>query len=210
MIGISLMTNKLTAENLCCERNDHILFEQLDFTVQSGEVLQIKGLNGSGKSSLLRLLCGLAPATIGNIYWNGKPIQTCRENFLQQLIYIGHQLGLKGGLTPRENCQQAVAMANKSQRVSIDFALEAVVLASHSNSLTENLSAGQKRRVALARLLLYPAALWVLDEPFTALDSDGVRLIIELLTNHVQQGGLAIITSHQAITFDFPIREVVL
>ncbi len=196
----SLPTSKgLEIRNLSCTREDRTLFSGLNFHLTAGHAIQIEGPNGSGKTTLLRMLCGLRLADEGEIYWNGCDISEERGAFLSNLNYIGHAHGVKGELTPLENLRVSQAMAARSNSLPLDDALEKVGLLGFEDVPSRTLSAGQRRRVALARLLINPAPLWILDEPFTAIDIQGQKQIENMITQHVLDGGMAILTSHHPL-----------
>jgi len=191
------------------------LFEDLNFEINSGEVLQVRGLNGSGKSSLLRLLAGLAFVNEGEIHWNGNAIDKIREEYYSNLNYIGHKHGLKDDLTAKENLKHICIQANQVLQCSLDDALNKImpnkIMLDHKKDfLTGDLSAGQRRRIALAKLLLLPNPLWILDEPFTAIDREGVELLIGLMKDHTEKGGLIIFTSHQDVDFGSKHKEFII
>ena len=189
----------LEVRNLSCSREDRDLFSGLNFHLSTGHAIQIEGPNGSGKTTLLRMLCGLRLPDEGEIYWNGANISEERATFLGDLNYIGHAHGVKGELTPLENLRVSQAMAGRNNSLSLDDALERVGLFGFEDVPSRTLSAGQRRRVALARLLINPAPLWILDEPFTAIDIQGQKQIEEMITSHVLDGGMAILTSHHPL-----------
>ncbi len=219
----------LQITNLACERDDRQLFSQLTVTARQGELLQIVGANGSGKSTFLRIVCGLALASEGEVHWQGKAVSLQYASFASQLLYLGHHTGLKAALTPRENLAllqalQTSSMAKESHAIigdpsatlgmtqvlneggfsatlgmTISAALITVGLAGFEDVPTRYLSAGQQRRIALARLLVQPANLWLLDEPFAALDGEGVALVEQLLSQKAQQGGVILLTSHRPL-----------
>lgn len=186
----------LKAENISCIRQQKTLFANISFCLQQGEALLVEGANGVGKSSLLRLLTGLATPASGEITWKGCAIQESWEH----LHYIGHTNGIKLGLTVNENLQLMCQLANVST-LNIDVVLQRLDLINYKNTPAANLSAGQKRRIALAKLFLIPKKLWVLDEPLTALDVATQELFLSALEEHVLQGGLAVISSHHHIQF---------
>ncbi len=192
-------SNGLEIRNLSCTREDRTLFSGLSFHLTAGQAIQIEGPNGSGKTTLLRMLCGLRLADKGEIYWNGCDISEERGAFLSNLNYIGHAHGVKGELTPLENLRVSQAMAARSNSLPLDDALEKVGLLGFEDVPSRTLSAGQRRRVALARLLINPAPLWILDEPFTAIDIQGQKQIENMITQHVLDGGMAILTSHHPL-----------
>ena len=194
------MTPRLHAEALRCVRDGRLLFDNLHFTLAPGQALQVEGYNGAGKTTLLRLLCGLTPLQHGEIYWDQQPIRRCREDYQQQLLYFGHQLGLKDELTALENLHFTQALRGSpigSHR--LESALERVGLYGFEDVPVRTLSAGQRRRVALARLWLSPPLLWILDEPFTAIDRNGVLELEQVMHTHLQQGGMLLLTSHQSV-----------
>ena len=185
--------------NLSCERQQKILFANLSLQLHAGDVLLVEGPNGSGKSSLLKLLCGLSPAEYGDIHWMNQSVLT--TDFSQQLHYIGHVNGIKLGLTVLENLQLMEKLFGSPQ-AHIDSVLTQLNLITEKHALAKNLSAGQKRRVGLAKLFLFPRQLWILDEPFTALDVQLQALIANKIEEHALQGGIAIVSSHHAIRFN--------
>jgi heme exporter protein A len=159
----------------------------------------VRGTNGAGKTSLLRILCGLSLPEHGEVLWDGAPIDQDRARYHAQLAYVGHAPGLKLDLTARENLLFALSLQAAQEHVDIDEVLERVGLDASANLLCRHLSAGQLRRVAIARLHLTSALLWILDEPCSAIDSQGVSNIETLLGTHLDAGGMVIFTSHQAI-----------
>jgi len=189
----------LEVRNLSCSREDRDLFSDLSFHLTAGHAIQIEGPNGSGKTTLLRMLCGLRLPDEGGIYWNGHDIAEERALFLSNLNYIGHAHGVKGELTPLENLRVSQSMAARNNTLSLDDALETVGLFGFEDVPSRTLSAGQRRRVALARLLINPVPLWILDEPFTAIDAQGQKQIEDMITSHVLNGGMAILTSHHPL-----------
>jgi len=190
----------LQARGLECVRSDSLLFSDLNFSVEAGQALQIEGPNGSGKTSLLRILAGLIPPSDGEVLWRGENIALRRSAFLSEVAYLGHQLGLKAELSVEENLRLSTALNGlpfSPERLT--EALQTVGLTGREDAPARVLSAGQRQRIALARLLLSTAVLWILDEPFTALDASGVSLAEDLLEAHLNRGGLAVLTSHQAV-----------
>lgn len=192
--------NQLQLEQIACQRGDKTLFTDLSLTWQSGDFVQIEGHNGIGKTSLLRILVGLAPPLAGQVCWNGQAIKQCREDYYYQLLYLGHHAGIKPELTPWENLKfyQAISQCQQGEE-ALWQALEKVGLIGREDIISGQLSAGQQRRIALARLWLSQAPLWVLDEPFTAIDKNGVRILTRLFEQQVEKGGMVILTSHQEI-----------
>jgi heme exporter protein A len=191
----------LEGHGLECTRGDRLLFSGLDVRVEGGRGLYIAGENGSGKTSLLRILCGLLAPTAGRVAWNGTPIREQRETFGGDLVYVGHVNGVKDDLTAAENLRFGAALAGRvADRARIVQALDTFEMASRANLPTRVLSQGQKRRVALARLLLAAdAPLWILDEPFTALDVRGVAVLRGVIEAQLARGGIVVLTTHQDV-----------
>lgn len=199
LIHKSIDKKTLVAKQLQCIRDDRLLFDQLDFTLSEGQLLQIEGRNGSGKTSLLRILCGLTLPTQGGVFWNGNNIHTINSNYWATLTYVGHAAGVKADLTPLENLAIARALGQQATEIELDEALKQVGLYGFEDIPTRTLSAGQQRRVALARLLINRSQLWILDEPFTALDRTAITLVEHLLEAHIACGGMTILTSHHPV-----------
>ena len=172
-----------------------MLFENLSFVVEASQVLLLEGQNGSGKTSLLRILCGFREPDAGEIYWCGQVLD---NQYYAQMMYVGHQDGVKNELTVRENLLMSLALGSASQ-LSIEQALGKVYLHGFDDMLVQSLSAGQKRRLSLARLLITDNKLWILDEPFTSLDKQGIVVVEALMVEHVTQGGLIVLTSHHEV-----------
>lgn len=187
----------LELRELSCERDDRRLFAGLSSTVGAGEVLQVRGPNGSGKTTLLRVLTGLSSDYEGQLSWCGEDLSHSRYDYQTQLLYIGHQPGVKRSLSPEENLTWYCGLGADGRRAEISRALAEVGLAGYEDVPCYRLSAGQLRRVALARLYLSTAQVWILDEPFTAIDYQGVDKLREVFTKHVAAGGLLILTTHQ-------------
>jgi heme exporter protein A len=190
----------LQVSKLACIRGGRQLFSGLDFEVPAGGLLYLKGTNGAGKTSLLRILCGLSRAEAGEMRWNGAIVNSQNDIFRQELFYLGHQNAMQEALTVEENLHFYAALAGQApdaQRTAA--ALGQLGVRACQGRLVRHLSQGQKRRVALSRLLLSPAKLWILDEPFVALDQDAIASLAGIVTAHLQAGGIAIMTSHQAV-----------
>lgn len=198
----------LRADALFCERDERILFSQLSFSLHAGQLMQIRGSNGSGKTTLLRILCGLNQDYEGELYWQGEPIIEQREVFQSALLYIGHRTGVNRILTPRENLAWSSAMHAPVPAERIGEALSRVGLRGFDDVPCRNLSAGQTQRVALARLLISPARLWILDEPFTTLDVHGVSMLENLLAEHTKQGGAVLVTTHHALKVEHDLWQL--
>lgn len=196
----------LDALNLSCTRDDRTLFSGLSFSVSVGELVQVAGKNGAGKTSLLRILVGLAQPEEGEIRWLGKPLARQRDLFHQDLLWLGHQPGIKKALSALENLSFFHADCPQARRWE---ALAEAGLVGFEDVPVNQLSAGQQRRVALARLWLSQARLWVLDEPFTAIDAAGVEKLTRQMVRHCEAGGMVILTTHQPLGIS-GVRQIVL
>ena len=193
----------IVAQGLACVRGDRLLFKNVSFELNAGALLYVLGENGSGKSSLLRILCGLAMPEDGEVFWDGKKIKEDAESYLHNLTYIGHLNGLKDDLTALENLQVSTSLAGYAADESSTLnALTAMGIARCANLPARVLSQGQKRRVTLAKLWLTQSKLWILDEPFAALDAVSVQVLAERLSEHMAKGGTVIITSHQDVAIN--------
>ncbi len=211
----------LAVKGLRYERNETVLFAELSFQADPGEALHIIGPNGIGKTSLLQVLTGLVPPLSGDVLWNDVSIHDS-QLFKKNLIYVSHKLGMKGVLTPVENLylllvrrglegNQSLGQRKQAALKNIVYVLEKLDLGSYLKRLTNSLSVGQQRRLALAKLLLIKADCWILDEPFTALDRKGIHFTSLLIKKQLQQGGLVIFTSHQAFALlDINIKTIFL
>lgn len=191
---------RLDVERLELSRNDRIIFTDLSFTLEAGQILQVEGHNGAGKTSLLRILCGLTMPSDGEVRWCGENMRDERDRYYADLCYVGHYPGVKEELTPLENLAMVKSLGRIREGVDIEEVLERIGLPfGHEDQLCSRLSAGQRRRIALARLLVTDAKLWILDEPFTALDIAGRRMVEEMLMSHAKAGGMVILTTHHAV-----------
>lgn len=190
----------LTATGLSCVRGERRLFAGLDLAVGPGEWLHVQGENGAGKTSLLRILASLTPPAEGEICWQGEPIETLGEDFRRALLYLGHHGAVKEDLTPLENLTLAAQLDGATlDEVAALNALARFGLRGREDLAVRFLSAGQKRRVLLARLAVRQASLWILDEPFTALDVKAIDSLSGLIEEHIGGGGMVILTSHQSM-----------
>ncbi|WP_301098582.1 cytochrome c biogenesis heme-transporting ATPase CcmA [Otariodibacter sp.] len=195
--------NQLVINNIACERGDNRLFEHCNAQISEGELWQIEGHNGIGKTSLLRIIAGLSPAAEGQVLWNNTPIFKQRSEYNADLFYLGHQVGVKPELTAWENLRFYQKIQGLEQSDDLLWnALDKVSLIGREELPCSSLSAGQQRRVALAKLWLTHARLWILDEPFTAIDKKGVQELIIQIEKHCDNQGIVIFTSHQSMTSD--------
>jgi heme exporter protein A len=198
----------LEAVDLGCERGGKSLFRGLSFALRGGELLRVAGPNGSGKTSLLRIVCGLLSPTAGTVLWDGADIRRLREEYAKRLVYLGHAAAVKEDLTTTENLGIACRLAGLSVSPrEIVAALEKFEL---SDLLVKRLSQGQRRRAALARLHLSESLpLWLLDEPFAALDTTATRDVEDLIAAHLARGAAVIYSSHQEARIDATVSRVV-
>ena len=199
----------LEIQSLECVRDDRLLFSDLSFSVADAEVLQIEGPNGSGKTSLLRIICGLRLPEAGKVMWQGESISSNREDYYANMVYIGHLPCIKADLTVLENVRalldtRSFALSN----AIIEAALGKVGLASYEDVPGKALSSGQRRRILLAFIELAQAKLWILDEPLTALDVQGVDLMESMILEHRQAGGSVVFTTHHGMQLDCNMRSV--
>jgi heme exporter protein A len=185
----------LQAHELGCVRDDRELFSDLSFSLQPHQALLVEGRNGSGKSTLLRILCGIREQDSGEVSWCGKPVNRLGSAYHAHLTYVGHQDGNKLDLTALENLRVAQAL-DKPSSLAPEEALDRVGLYGYEDILVRNMSAGQRRRLALARLLVIDCRLWILDEPYTALDRESRVIFHEQLENHTAQGGMLVMAAH--------------
>lgn len=186
--------------SLACVRGDRELFKDVNFSLESGGLMQVRGPNGSGKTSLLRMLCGLSNPAAGEILWSGTSIRDLNGDYFATMTYIGHLSGTKDDLTVIENLRISSALAGfEINDAQASEALEYMGLGGREVLPVKVLSQGQRRRVALARLLVCETSLWILDEPLVALDVLAVKLIQGLLEQHLKQGGMVVMTTHQEI-----------
>ncbi len=190
----------LAASDLECVRGERTLFSGVSFAVRPGGGLLVQGANGTGKTSLLRIVVGLAPPARGDVTWDARPIRSLGEAYRRDLVYCGHSNALKDDLSAVENVRAAAALSGgRTTRAEARAALARVGVAAEADLPVRSLSQGQKRRAALARLVPGGAKLWVLDEPLSALDAGGVEWLAGVLDAHLERGGLALVTSHQVL-----------
>jgi heme exporter protein A len=200
----------LEARNLGCTRGDRLLFRDLSFNVSGGGLLEVRGPNGGGKTSLLRILCGLATPTKGEVRWNGANIRTLKEEYFASLAYVGHLTGLKDELTALENLLAAGRVSGHELREQDgESTLGRVGLINLRDLPARVLSAGQRRRLGLARLLAARAKLWLLDEILTSLDEKGIELVRKLISEHLDAGGLAVVATHQDLKLTLPGLQII-
>ena len=194
----------ISATSLTCIREERLLFEQLHIEISAGDIVQVEGPNGSGKTSLLRILAGLSQPFEGDVFFNNQLISHAREEFHQNLLYLGHLPGVKGEMSAVENLHFNLALhGGTDTAINIEQTLAEVNLSGFEDSLASHLSAGQHRRISLARLYKSTAKIWILDEPFTAIDKQGVHALEQLFKAHIKQGGCVILTTHQdLLTFE--------
>ncbi|HEX5337275.1 MAG TPA: cytochrome c biogenesis heme-transporting ATPase CcmA [Gallionella sp.] len=190
----------LEVSNLACSRGDHRLFSGLCFELHPGQIMQVQGANGSGKTSLLRTLCGFLMQDEGTIFWRGEDVRELEEEYYAEMMYLGHLNAIKDELSALENLRISAGLSGKelSEKEAIS-ALRRMGLRGREMLPTKVLSQGQRRRVALARLLANDAKLWILDEPLAALDVGAVALIQELIAEHLARQGMVIFTTHQPL-----------
>jgi heme exporter protein A len=194
-----LTTVLLQTRNLSCMRNDRLLFGRLNIGLEAGQMLVVEGPNGCGKTSLLRILTGLRMADGGEVLWRGEAIDRLAGDYFEQVNYVGHHDGVKHELSCLENLRLARAMGVPSQQ-GLDDVLDQVNLYAYGETEVGSLSAGQKRRLALGRLLATDALLWILDEPFTSLDKASMALFSGVFEQHLQRQGVIVMTSHHDIS----------
>lgn len=190
---------ELEFEEFSCIRDDLALFAPLSFGMVGGEIAQIVGPNGAGKTTFLRSICGLFADWQGQLRWRGTPLAAPSYDFASELLYLGHQPGVKKSLTAKENLLWYFGIQGRAVEGELESALAKVGLSGYEDVPCFQMSAGQHRRVALARLYVTPSSIWILDEPFTAIDKAGVKNLETLLQEHASKGGIVILTTHQAL-----------
>lgn len=199
----------LAACQLAATRDDRLLFAGLDFVLAPGQVLQIAGPNGAGKTTLLNSVAGLAELEAGELFWKGSPVADDTAAFRADFTWLGHQAGLKLMLTPRENLLWLSRLRGPLPAADqMEAALDKVGLYGYEDVPLARLSAGQKRRVGLARLFVEQRPLWILDEPFTAIDKQGVDELEDWLKAHAEAGGMVLLTTHHEFAAGFPVQRL--
>ncbi len=203
------MTAKLSATGLTLFRGDRCLFEDVSFALDPGQLLLLEGPNGSGKTSLLKAIVGMLELESGIVNWDGDPVLGQRQSFHGSLVWMAHRVGFKADLTLVENLRFEAAL-RPQVAVDIEDILERVDVVRLKRLPLRSLSAGQQRRVALARMLLANVPLWLMDEPYTNLDRDGTLLVAGVVNEHLAGGGLCVMAAHQDLDIDVPVQKVTL
>ena len=194
-----MASSALTAEALDIWRGERHLCRDLSFRAEAGQAVRLLGANGAGKTSLIRILIGLAHPESGTVNWNGRPLAEVRDDYHRELAYLGHANGLKSNLSPTENLVAHAAMMGLAPAIGVADALDRMGISPMAHRVCSSLSMGQQRRTALARLLMSNASLWILDEPLTSLDVAGGRLLAELIEEHLERQGMVIFATHQPL-----------
>lgn len=207
--GAKVLTELLSGNDLCLFRGERCLFKSINFALNTGELLIIEGPNGSGKTSLLRGIAGLLDFEHGNIMWNQKRTESSRQAFRGDLVWLSHKIGFKADLNLLENLRLEASL-RKTHEDRLPEVLERLDLVALTELPVRALSAGQQRRIALARMLLATARIWMMDEPFTNLDKAGQALVSELLAEHLATGGACIVASHQPLSVDGQMSRITL
>ena len=202
------MKNLFFGTNLKVTKGGRCLAKDLEFKIESGNMLLLNGENGSGKSTLLRIMAGLSNPTSVKIYWNNEFVNDNLPEHFERIIYVGHSTAIKSNLTLKENLKywQNIHLGGKNISSQLEHSLEIFNLTTSSDSPARCLSSGQTRKLALARLMLKPASLWLLDEPTVGLDTAGLRSLITLLNNHCESGGIVIMASHDEVRVECPVH----
>ena len=203
------MTAKLSARDLTLIRGETCLFQDLGFALDPGELLLLEGQNGSGKTSLIRAIAGMLSLESGEIFWNGKDVSRQRQEFHGELVWLAHRTGLKGDLTLVENLRFEASLRPQND-IESDAVYERLGISRLKTLPLRALSAGQQRRVSLARMLLADVPLWMMDEPFTNLDREGRKLVVDLVEEHLATGGMCVMAAHQDVEIKATINRVML
>lgn len=193
------MTAYLSVKQFLIERNDRLLFHNLSFDLSAGNVIQLVGRNGAGKTSLIKALLGLMPDFEGDLLWRGEPLSEQRDQMVSELLYLGHKPGIKSSLTAKENLKWLCAAYGDFTDADFERALNLVGLSGYQDIECHSMSAGQNRRVALAQLHLLQLPVWILDEPFTAIDLAGVAELEKVIAAHAASGGAVLLTTHHVL-----------
>jgi len=201
------LTAKLSAKNLTLIRGESCLFQGLEFALNPGELLLLDGPNGSGKTSLMRAIAGMLSLETGEIFWNDVPVDGQRQEFHGSLVWLAHRTGLKGDLTLVENLRFEGSLRRQAN-TDPEVIYERLGITRLKRLALRSLSAGQQRRVALARMLMANVPLWLMDEPFTNLDREGRQLVMDLTQEHLASGGMCVMAAHQDVELDSPIVRV--
>ena len=201
------MTHKLSADNLTLIRGERCLFQGLSFAQESGGLLLLEGRNGCGKTSLMRAIAGMLSLETGQVFWDDTPVEKQRQEFHGALVWLAHRTGLKGDLTLVENLGFEGSLRAQSS-IDAESVYERLGISRLKKLILRSLSAGQQRRVALARMLLADVPLWFMDEPFTNLDREGRALVIELVEEHLAKGGMCVMAAHQDVELRAPVTRV--
>ena len=204
-----VLTAKLSAKNLTLIRGETCLFQGLGFALNPGELLLLEGQNGSGKTSLIRAIAGMLSLESGEIFWNGIDVSRQRQEFHGELVWLAHRTGLKGDLTLVENLRFEASL-RPQKNVDSDAIYERLGISRLKTLPLRALSAGQQRRVSLARMLLADVPLWMMDEPFTNLDREGRKLVVDLVEEHLETGGMCVMAAHQDVEIKATINRVLL
>ena len=201
--------SKFSIHNLECIRQNNMLFRGLNFSIKDGDLLQINGANGSGKSSLLQICSGLIEPTAGEILWENKNINKYRYEFQSNILYLGHSNAIKDALTVEENMRIIHSLTGEKANIDYSEILNTMGMTGMNEILVSRLSAGQKRRVGLTRLYIAISKLWFLDEPFNALDKKGKKIIENIVINHCNDGGIVLFTTHQKMEINnYPLQNI--
>jgi heme exporter protein A len=202
------MSNALSVEKVHVWRGDRHVLRGVSLQIKPQELLHVSGPNGTGKTTLLRVVCGLLRPEQGSVSWAGRSISSVRAEYQAELAYASHEPALKGDLTALENLRFAVGLKRRISTTELRASLERTGVAACADLPARVLSAGQRRRVAMARVLAMTASLWLLDEPFTNLDTAGTDLVSGLLQDHILQGGLALVVAHHSLTLECNVRRM--
>jgi len=201
------LTAKLSANDLTLFRGERCLFKGLSFALNTGELLLLEGRNGSGKTSLMRAIAGLLSLESGEILWDGEPVRVQRQAFHGALVWMAHRVGLKADLTLVENLRFEAHLRPQSG-ADFDEVVKRLDISRLKRLPVRSLSAGQQRRVALARMMLAQAPLWLMDEPFTNLDREGRALVMKLTDEHLEKGGMCIMAAHQDVEIGSNVKKI--